>query len=195
MAGRSSHRAQPGAGEFSGPPPPAESGSPHSGFSCPCVEASLFKMFRVAAGVLPEPDRRSNRELGRRREAPTHRCQCRRVPGATRSASLSSTSHRFAARPDPTRVSGPRAPDRERAARAGRPSPPGPDPTPRGPDRGWSLPANDGSRIGNAGIGRASSSPIAGEPGGSTYAASIGPTRMTGASRNRAGPHQHPRTP
>jgi len=118
-----------------------------------CIPASLFKMFCVASGVLPPPDRRSNRELGRRREAPTHRCQCRRVPEATRSASLSSTSHRFAARPDPTRVSGRRAPDRERAARERRPSPPGPDPTPRGPDRGWSLPANDGSRIGSAGIG------------------------------------------
>jgi hypothetical protein len=112
-----------------------------------CIPASLFKAFCVASGVLPPPDRRSNRELGRRREAPTHRCQCRRVPEATRSASLSSTAHRFAARPDPTRVSGRRAPDRERAARERRPSPPGPDPTPRGPDRGWSLPANDGSRI------------------------------------------------
>jgi hypothetical protein len=123
-----------------------------------CIPASLFKVFGVASGVPPPPDRRSNRELGRRREAPTHRCQCRRVPEATRSASLSSTSHRFAARPDPTRVSGRRAPDRERAARERCPSPPGPDPTPRGPDRKWSLPANDGSRIGSAGIGRASSS-------------------------------------
>jgi hypothetical protein len=122
-----------------------------------CIPASLFKVFGVASGVLPPPDRRSTRELGRRREAPTHRCQCRRVPEATRSASSSSTSHRFAARPDPTRVSGRRAPDRERAARERCPSPPGPDPTPRGPDRKWSLPANDGSRIGSAGIGRASS--------------------------------------
>ena len=105
-----------------------------------CIPASLFKVFGVASGVPPPPDRRSNRELGRRREAPTHRCQCRRVPEATRSASLSSTSHRFAARPDPTRVSGRRAPDRERAARERCPSPPGPDPTPRGPDRKWSLP-------------------------------------------------------
>jgi hypothetical protein len=113
-----------------------------------CIPALLFKVFGVASGVLPPPDRRSNRELGRRGEAPTHRCQCRRVPEATRSPSLSSTSHRFPAHPDPTRVSGRRAPDRERAGRERRPSPPGPDPTPRGPDRGWSLPANDGSRIG-----------------------------------------------
>jgi hypothetical protein len=122
------------------------------------IPASLFKVFGVASGVLPPPHRRSSRELGRRREAPTHRCQCRRVPEATRSASLSSTSPRVAARPDPTRVSGRRAPDRERAGRERRPSPPGPDPTPPGTDRGWSLPANDGSRTGSAGIGRASAS-------------------------------------
>ena len=33
-----------------------------------CIPASLFKVFGVASGVPPPPDRRSNRELGRRRE-------------------------------------------------------------------------------------------------------------------------------
>jgi hypothetical protein len=77
---------------------------------------------------------------------------------------FASTSRRCVARPCPTRVSGSRAPDRECAARKRRPSPPEPDPTPPGTDRGWSLPASDGSRIGNAGIGRASSSRPAPQP-------------------------------